>query len=59
MWGERLERATGIEPATLSLGSSDSTTELRPPFRDARFYNSALLTRILNRLVMHSAAPAL
>ena len=28
--GEKLERATGVEPATSSLGSWHSTTELRP-----------------------------
>jgi hypothetical protein len=27
---KRLERATGVEPATSSLGSWHSTTELRP-----------------------------
>ena len=29
--GEIVERATGVEPATSSLGSWHSTTELRPP----------------------------
>src|SRR5690349_19109011 len=29
--GEMVERATGVEPATSSLGSWHSTTELRPP----------------------------
>ena len=28
---EKMERATGVEPATSSLGSWHSTTELRPP----------------------------
>ena len=28
--GERMERATGVEPATSSLGSWHSTTELHP-----------------------------
>ena len=30
-FGLRLERETGIEPATLCLGSKCSTTELLPP----------------------------
>jgi hypothetical protein len=29
--GKKLERATGVEPATSSLGSWHSTAELRPP----------------------------
>ncbi len=29
---EKLERETGVEPATSSLGSWHSTTELLPPF---------------------------
>jgi hypothetical protein len=31
----RMERETGIEPATNGLGSRDSTTELLPPWRTA------------------------
>src|SRR5262249_36227316 len=34
--GQRLERETGIEPATNSLEGCDSTTELLPPTRRAR-----------------------
>ena len=33
--GFRRERATGLEPATSSLGSWHSTTELRPRMRKA------------------------
>ena len=29
---EKMERETGVEPATSSLGSWHSTTELLPPF---------------------------
>jgi hypothetical protein len=31
---EKMERETGFEPATSSLGSWHSTTELLPPFGD-------------------------
>src|SRR5271167_4113859 len=34
---ERMERATGVEPATSSLGSWHSTTELHPPCRESRY----------------------
>src|SRR5262245_51818573 len=37
-----MERETGIEPATNSLEGCDSTTELLPPTRLARFADSAL-----------------
>jgi hypothetical protein len=33
---KQLERATGVEPATSSLGSWHSTTELRPLCRESR-----------------------
>jgi hypothetical protein len=33
---ELVERATGVEPATSSLGSWHSTTELHPPTRKSR-----------------------
>ncbi len=34
--GKRMERATGVEPATSSLGSWHSTAELRPPASKSR-----------------------
>ena len=46
----RLERETGIEPATNSLEGCDSTTELLPPSRSltprSRFGGHARLTRL-------------
>ena len=51
----RLERETGIEPATNSLEGCDSTTELLPPFDSLRSLRASL--RALTRLLHH--APSL
>jgi hypothetical protein len=37
-----MERETGIEPATNSLGSCDSTTELLPLFKDLAYARERL-----------------
>jgi hypothetical protein len=37
---EKMERETGLEPATSSLGSWHSTTELLPPASTTRTYQN-------------------
>src|SRR5262245_45344132 len=39
LWREKLERATGFEPATYGLGSRRSTPELHPPASYSRTHS--------------------
>src|SRR5262245_815511 len=55
--GRRLERETGIEPATNSLEGCDSTTELLPPTR--RPLRLAALRRVNPPRVSHRSTPLL
>ena len=64
-YGRRLERETGIEPATNSLEGCDSTTELLPPassppsaFRPRVTVSTRLTACTLRRLTRYLAATA-
>jgi hypothetical protein len=54
---EKLERETGVEPATSSLGSWHSTTELLPPF--GVFNRSITTTAMLEPPYFTMTAPAI
>ena len=55
----RLERETGIEPATNSLEGCDSTTELLPPSRFAAFTDSALRAQLPTLWKLSADRPAI
>ncbi len=50
-----LERETGIEPATSSLGSWHSTTELLPPLMASNFRNCNTLRRSEQKCILYAS----